>query len=132
VDKDFSGWHRLRDRISAAVAESLEARLASEPYVEWTSDVWLGRDSLAYRPKGLRAQKDFVTTPYTDLTGSGFDAGAFCLWRADRKSAFVRIDASGENFWPGLMVFCRLCEVGREAQEYAQPEAVEEEVGASD
>ena len=126
LNKDFAGWHNMRDRICAEIILKLQQRLANEPYVEWVGDVWLGRDSLAYRPKGMLAQKDFVVTPYVELTGSGFDQGTYSLWRGDRKSAFLSVSTAADNFWPGFMLLGELCDRARDAQEFAAPREEEE------
>jgi hypothetical protein len=88
LNKDFAGWHDMRDRICAEIIVKLQERLANEPYVEWVGDIWLGRGSLAYRPKGMLAQKDLSSRPMWILPDRVSSRGPIRCGAAIAKAPF--------------------------------------------
>lgn len=94
----------LRDHISKVMASRWVEDLQAGKVVEWTPNLRLTPEGVAFRPGGFLGRKDWVKAALGDLAGTSMEKGVFYLFLKGEKSSSVSEAVSAPNFFPGYYV----------------------------
>ena len=103
---------RLRDHVSAVIADRMARSLAEGRTVEWTAHLRIRPDGVEYRPAGLLMRGEWRFVPFKQLGGLRLQDGRLQLLLVGSDAPFVEQDASEPNFHPGFLLLGGLLTAG--------------------
>ncbi|MBT3374196.1 MAG: hypothetical protein HN742_31390 [Lentisphaerae bacterium] len=99
MDRDLD---LLRQCIAEVVGRKLLTHLAEKGEASWTPGVTFHRENMRFQESKLIGKGEWRELPYEQISGSTLENGIFHLFAKGEEKSILRINASKENFFPGL------------------------------